>query len=160
MSRAANGCSCAVRPAPSSARSRAGRTWLPEFCDRIDQVIDTLHGVPQTLIHGDYYPDNMVYANGRISVFDWEQAAIAPGEIDLASLMLGWHDEVVQVAEDAYRRARWPEGAPASFPETLEAARIYVLLRLLGEARGWPNRPTRRWRVDLLRQSAERLGLL
>jgi hypothetical protein len=141
-------------------RTLAGRAWLTAFCDRIDQVSDTLCGAPQTLIHGDYYPDNMMYLDGRISVFDWEQTAIAPGEIDLASVTNGWQDEVVLAAEDAYCRARWPDGAPASFPGTLEAARIYVLMRLLGEARGWPNRATRRWRVDLLRQSAERLGLL
>ena len=87
-----------------------------------------LLGVPQTLIHRDYYPDNMVYLDGRISVFDCEQTDIAPGEIDLASLTNGWHEEVVQAAEEAYCRARWPDGAPASFPEILEAARIYVLL--------------------------------
>lgn len=141
-------------------RTLAGRAWLVAFCDQIDRVIDMLQGVPQTLIHGDYYPDNMLYLDGRISVFDWEQTAIAPGEIDLASLTVGWHEEVVQAAEAAYCRARWPGGTPGSFQGTLEAARIYVLLRLLGEARGWPDRSTRRWRVDLLRQSADRLGLL
>ena len=85
------------------------------FCDRIDRVSHILQRVPQTLIHGDYYPDNTMCLDGRISVFDWEQTAIAPGEIDLASLTNGWHDEVVQATEDAYRCARWPGGAPASF---------------------------------------------
>ena len=150
----------AARTRDFERRTIAGRAWLMAFCDRIDRVSHILQRVPQTLIHGDYYPDNTMCLDGRISVFDWEQTAIAPGEIDLASLTNGWHDEVVQATEDAYRCARWPGGAPASFPETLDAAHIYVLLRLLGEARGWPNRATRRWRVDLLRQSAERLGLL
>ena len=150
----------AARTRDFERRTIAGRAWLMAFCDRIGQVSDMLQRVPQTLIHGDYYPDNTMCVDGGISVFDWEQAAIAPGEIDLASLTNGWHDEVVQAAEAAYCRARWPGGAPSSFPETLEAARIYVLLRLLGDGRGLPDRSTRRWRVELVRQSAERLGLL
>lgn len=141
-------------------RTRAIGAWLGAFLDRIDAVSELLCGVPQTLIHGDCYPDNMVCHDGVITTFDWEQAARAPGEIDLASLTLGWHDEVVRAAEDAYRRARWPDGPPPAFARTLEAARALVLLRLLGEAEGWPDRSTRRWRVDLLRQSGERLGLL
>ena len=150
----------AVRTRAFERRTQAARAWLSSVIDRLDPVFDRLLGASQTVIHGDFYTDNTVYHDGRLSVFDWEETAIAPGEIDLATLTYDWHDEVVQACEASYCRARWPEGAPASFADTLEAARVFVYLRLLGEARGWPNRSTRRWRVELLRRSAGRMGLL
>ena len=150
----------AARTRAFERRTQAGRAWLSGVIDRLDPVFARLLAAPQTVIHGDFYTDNMVYRDGRLAVFDWEEAAIAPGEIDLATLTYDWHDEVTQASKDAYCSARWPEGAPAGFDDTFEAARIFMYLRLLGEGRGWPNRSKRRWRVELLRRSAERLGLL
>jgi len=150
----------ATRAREFERRTRAGRTWLPAVVDRIDTLISMLHDAPQTVIHGDYYPDNMVYLDGVVSPFDWEQTAIAPGEIDLASLTQGWHPEVLQASEEAYCLARWPGGPPATFSTTLAAARVFVLLRLLGEAPGWPTRRERNARVERLRPLAERLGLI
>jgi aminoglycoside phosphotransferase (APT) family kinase protein len=109
----------AIRTLQFERRTRPGRTWLPVFTARIDAAIEVLRRAEQTVIHGDYYADNTLYHDGRISVFAWEHTALGPGEIDLASLTHGWHDEVVQAAEDAYYRARWPDGAPAGFAATL-----------------------------------------
>lgn len=150
----------AARAQEFERHTGAGRTWLPTVVNRIDTLISLLQGTPHTLIHGDYYPDNMVYLNGVVSPFDWEQTAIAPGEIDLASLTQGWHPEVLRAAEEAYCLARWPDGPPATFGTTLAAARVFVLLRLLGEAPDWPTRQERDARVERLRPLAERLKLI
>jgi len=124
------------------------------------RLVTLLESVPATLVHGDFYPDNMVFVKGQPCIFDWEEAALAAGELDIAALTHDWHDEVVQAAESAYRQARWPDGSPTLHADRLEAARIIVNCRLLGEAPGWPDRSTRRWRVELLRRSAQRLGIV
>jgi hypothetical protein len=150
----------AQRAVAFERRTRAWRAWLPTLLERLPRVLDLLDAAAPTLVHGDFYPDNMVYVGGVARVFDWEDAALGAGELDLATLTYDWHDEVVQAAEAAYVAARWPSGAPAAFPDTIEGARVLVGLRLLGEAPGWPDRSERRHRVELLRQSALRLGLL
>jgi hypothetical protein len=62
--------------------------------------------------------------------------------------------------EEAYQRARWPEGVPAGFERTLDAARIYLHFRWLGERPDWTIREKTLWRYEHLRAVAERLGLL
>jgi len=64
---------------------------------------------------------------------DWETAAIAPGEIDLATLTEGWPPEVSRQFEAEYQRARWPGGSPAGFQRNLDVARVYMQLRWLGD---------------------------
>ena len=60
---------------------------------------------------------------------DWETAGFGPGEIDLAMLTAGgWPHETCRVAEQAYAAARWPEGEPDGFAETLAAAQLYALV--------------------------------
>lgn len=149
----------ALRTQAFERRTRAGREWIPSLVSRLPRLIDILQSAPPTLVHGDLYQDNVTVVDGQPWLFDWEEAALAPGELDLATLTHDWHDEVVQAAADAYVRARWPAGAPSDFGARFEAARMFVIFRLLGEAPGWPDRSMRRWRVELLRQSAERIGL-
>ena len=60
-------------------------------------------------------------------------AAIAPGEIDLATLTEGWPPEVSRQFELEYLRARWPAGPPAGFQRNLDLARVYMQLRWLGD---------------------------
>jgi hypothetical protein len=100
---------------------------------RADEFIDHLVTAPPTLIHGEFYPGNVLCEKDRISPVDWESTAVAPGELDLASLTEGWPPDFVAECEGEYARARWPGGAPAPFQRTLCAARLYWAFRWLGD---------------------------
>jgi hypothetical protein len=134
--------------------------WLAELCRRFAAVSVYLQEQPATIIHGDYYADNVLFQQGAVYPIDWEQAAVAVGAIDLASLTNGWPDAVSMECEQRYQQSRWPAGAPSDFPQTLDAARLFVLFRLLGEAPNWPDAAARRWRLTLLQRAGERMGLL
>lgn len=140
-------------------RSRHYR-WLSELCRRFEEISVFLQAQPPTIIHGDYYADNVIFQQGAVCPIDWEQTAVAVGEIDLASLTNGWPVEVSEECEQRYQQSRWPGGSPADFQQTLDAARLFVLFRLLGEAPDWPDAGTRRWRLRLLQSAGERMGLL
>ena len=113
---------------------------------------------PQTVIHGEYYPQNVLAQEGVIYPVDWESAAVAAGEIDLASLTEGWPAEFARRCEEEYALARWPEGAPPEFERTLAVARLYFPLRWLGHAGTLT--PERSRFLDRLRLAGERLGLI
>jgi hypothetical protein len=106
--------------------------WLSDLCDALESVLPRLADAPQTIIHGEYYPHNVLYVRRAVWPIDWESAAVAPGEIDLATLVEGWSpfDRRRFIAE--YKRARWPSGAPEYFDEIFDIARLYVAFRWLG----------------------------
>ena len=64
---------------------------------------------------------------------DWESAALAAGEIDLASLTSGWDADLAALCEQEYCLARWPEGTPDDLALRLTAARVFLNLRRLGD---------------------------
>jgi hypothetical protein len=133
-------------------------TWLGALCGRYQGL--HLLSQPATVIHGEYYKHNIVHLQGAAYPVDWESAAIAPGEIDLASLIERWPAEIAQSCEAEYRDARWPEGAPADFCRNLDAARLYLQLRWLGDQPAWTTDEHRQWRFAELRAVGERLGLI
>jgi thiamine kinase-like enzyme len=113
------------------------------------------------VIHGEYYPaKNILYAAGIVCPVDWESAAIAAGEIDLAALTEGWSADAARECEHQYQRNRWPWGAPADFEQTLGAARLYLAFRWLGEEPGETTHERNLCRFDNLRVVGERLGLI
>jgi aminoglycoside phosphotransferase (APT) family kinase protein len=134
-------------------------TWLATVCRRY-QRLHLLSESSATIIHGEYYKHNIIHLHGAIYPVDWESAAIAPGEIDLASLTERWPAEIAQHCEAEYREARWPEGAPSGFDKSLDAARLYVQFRWLGDQVGWTIDEDRQWRFEELRVVSERLGLI
>jgi len=135
--------------------------WLEPLCRRAGELLAILQVAAKVVIHGEYYQNNIVVCGRQIYPTDWESAAIAPGEIDLAALTegKGWHPKLVRQCMTEYKRARWPEGSPGSFESTLDAARIYLHFRWLGERPDWTTRESARWRFEELRCAAERLGL-
>jgi hypothetical protein len=149
----------ALRTALFAETLRERYTWLPTVCRRY-QELDLLSGLPATIIHAEYYKHNFIHLDGAIYPVDWESAAIAPGEIDLASLTERWPAEIVRHCEAEYCHARWPEGAPSGFNKTLDAARLYVEFRWLGDNAGWTTAEDRQWRFEELRAASERLGLI
>ncbi len=134
--------------------------WLATLCERFDEVIPLLLASPATIIHGEYYPHNILSQGRVIRPVDWESAAIGAGEIDLASLTEGWPAATVRRCEEEYRRARWPDGAPASFNRTLDAARLYMGLRWLGDERESTAGLDLREYFHFVRSLGKRLGLI
>ena len=144
------------------ARPLHGRfPWLARLC-KSDDWFASLLAEPPTVIHGEFYAKTVLVRNQSVFMVDWESAAIAAGEIDLAALTEGkhWPAAIVRKCERAYVRARWPEGAPASFRRTLDAAKIYLHFRWLGERPDWTVREKSLSRYDHLHAAAKRLALL
>lgn len=133
--------------------------WLPALCRRFQEKVPTLLERPTTMIHGEFYSKNILIQDDVVYPVDWEAAALASGELDLASLIEKWPAKTAERCKAAYERARWPGGAPDDFEPVLEVARLYWLFRWLGDTQ----RRTRKRlakRVTLLRSAAGRLGLL
>lgn len=142
----------------SAHRYHLGGRWLTRVIEGFEDTILDLLAAPQTVIHGEYYPANILVQNRRVRPVDWETAAVACGEIDLACLTEGWSRRVSRECERAYRAARWPHGAPKGFQRRLQAARFYVLLRWAGEPSAWYARDGRDYYTEQLRATGERLG--
>jgi thiamine kinase-like enzyme len=132
---------------------------LPGLCDLVEKDTDSLFVGPATLIHGEFYPQNILASASGLQAIDWECAAFAPGEIDLAMLLDGWEPTDARRIEDAYAEARWPSGAP-DYGRRLDAARLYVQMRWLGDRLEWTAHPDIRRRLARLRAAAESLSLL
>ena len=111
--------------------------WLRTLSECFERSFDILLSAAPTIVHGEYYPHNILVSHGVIYPIDWESAAIAAGEIDLATLTEAWNPETVRQCELAYRRARWSDSSPGDFQRRLAAARLYLCFRWLGEQREW-----------------------
>jgi aminoglycoside phosphotransferase (APT) family kinase protein len=134
--------------------------WLSDLCERAEGALAPLQDSPATVIHGEFYPWNILYHRGAVYPVDWESAAVAAGEIDLATLTEGWPPEVAQACEAEYRRTRWPDGPPADLERRLTAARLYLLLRWLGDRPEWTSHESTGDSLVRLRDVAERLEIL
>jgi len=136
--------------------------WLAGLGQWSDAWFTPLLTGHQTVIHGEFYSKTIMVRKDQLFVVDWESAAVAPGEIDLAALSEGKHSqsENARQCERAYQCARWPGGAPAEFQQTLYAARVYLHFRWLGERPDWAVREKSFWRYDQLRTVAEQLDLI
>jgi len=127
-----------------------------------EPVVRRLASMPRTLIHGEFYPCNVViHRDGhqvRICPVDWEMAAFAPALIDLASLTTGWDCRYQRALTRAYRAAL-PEGTAASrqipeqFSIDLDCCRLYLAIRMIGWSEGWQPPPQHafNWLADAVR---------
>jgi aminoglycoside phosphotransferase (APT) family kinase protein len=134
--------------------------WLGTLCEQSEEFISLLSTSPLAVIHGEYYPKNILFRGGAVYPIDWESAAVAAGEIDLAALTENWGVEIVRQCKHEYQRARWPEGAPANFERKLCAARLYLYFRWLGDRPNWTTHPRYLHSFAQLRSAGERLGLI
>lgn len=134
--------------------------WLAALCKRARAFFEPLLGPPPTVIHGEYYTQNIMYRAGTVFPVDWESAAVGAGVIDVASLTIGWPAHIVRNCERAYCEARWPSGAPPEFHRALDAAHVYLMFRCLGERAEWTTHPGSRWRFEHLADAGTRWGLI
>ncbi len=97
------------------------------------EAIAVLMGAPQTVIHGEFYPSNVLWRDGIVHPVDWETTAIAAGELDVACLTEHWGEDFEERCERAYMDARWPDGCEvAAFRRRMAAARLCMVLRWTG----------------------------
>ena len=136
------------------------RRWMQTISRHFEALAEEMTAAPVTIIHGEYYPHNILVHAGLIAPVDWESAAIAAGEIDLAGLTEGWSEDVKRACESEYRQARWPEGAPVEFERRLGVAGMYLLFRWLGDRAEWVTAERGEWRFASLRRLSEQLGVL
>jgi hypothetical protein len=138
--------------------AQATHAALPTIERVVDTALALLTSGPRVVIHGDYYADNVLYANGAMCPIDWERTGVGGGELDLAALVLGWDEPSIEASVRAYTAARWPAGAPRVFTRRFAAARMYAALRLLAERPAWPSPDVRASRLADAATAARELG--
>jgi hypothetical protein len=134
--------------------------WLGDVCLAFAQIGARLAAGPLTVVHGEFYPENLLVHDEAIRPVDWEWAGVAAGEVDVAALTEGWTADLTKASERAYAEARWPGGAPADYAWRLDAARVYLHLRWLGDRTDRLQAPELTARLEDLETVARRLGML
>ena len=147
----------------------ATRSAVIGLAGRYEPVVERLTALPVTVIHGEFYPSNVIVqpqtAGVRIAPVDWEIAAVGPGLVDLAALTIGrWTPGEREALARAYRQAAdagpGGEALPADFDAALEFCRLHLAVQWLGWDPGWepPDDHRHDWLAEAV-ASAERLGL-
>jgi aminoglycoside phosphotransferase (APT) family kinase protein len=142
---------------PSTPWDDETRAAVIDLAARYDPVVERLAALPSTIVHGEFYPSNvLVQRRGdaiRIAPIDWEIAGVGPGLLDLAALTVGkWTPAERQALERAYREAS-ADASAAGFDEALAACRLYLAVQALGRDPGW--QPPAEHRHDWLAESMQ-----
>ena len=145
---------CAERTLEFCARVPRPRPWLAEAARRYRANAVPLLVNQQTVIHGEFYSNNVLYRDDVILPVDWESAAIGAPEIDLTFLLEGWPEEARVGVLQAYVEARWRSLAPPDFDARLTAATMFSQFRWLGDRPEWTADPANNWRFETLRKAA------
>jgi hypothetical protein len=139
---------------------------IERLAGRYDGVIDRLMSMPQRIIHGEFYPSNILVnldsPHPRIAVLDWEMVAVGPPMMDLAALLASERDEArVRDIALTYRSALpdRPIGDAdhRHFLEDLAFCKLHLAVQWLG----WspdvspPRRQAHAWIADVLRLADE-----
>jgi hypothetical protein len=131
--------------------------FLTKLRGKWDELVQELMTSRATVIHGEYYPKNILVHKQVISPIDWETAAIAAGEIDVACLTECWSDQDQQNCVREYSRARWPQGPPVEFRRRLAIAEMYLQLRWIGQRRALVSKQEVAFRVRRLRKLCKQI---
>jgi aminoglycoside phosphotransferase (APT) family kinase protein len=112
-------------------------TRLRDLLDEQEQRAGTLarHGGPETLLHGDLWPMNVMVHTGdgdaQVRLIDWDHAAVGPASYDLSTFIhrfpSGDRASILQLYEKEVADAGWrlpPATALNNMFETAELARI------------------------------------
>ena len=151
----------AQRTAAFSGEWQQSYSWLSALCAEYEKAVSFLLARPQVVAHGECYPMNILVRDSAVYFVDWESAALAPGEIDLAALTEGWDAKVVLACEREYCQARWPHASSTrEFEQGLWAARLYWGFRWLGDRPSWTAGRGARAHFAQLRAAGEHLGLI
>lgn len=137
----------------------AEHSWLADVAAAYRSAIPTLLAAPPTVIHGEFTTRNTLWVEGRVLPIDWETAAIAAGEIDLAVFTYDWHPDDVAEMVAAYVRHRWAGAAPHDFVARFRAARLYVVFHWLFGSHRPVGEERLRCHLEGIRDEAAALGI-
>jgi aminoglycoside phosphotransferase (APT) family kinase protein len=129
-------------------------------------VVDRLAALPATIIHGEFYPENVLVEQGdgehRVCPVDWEMAGVGPGVVDVAGLTAGaWTIEQKESLALAYHGALEGERPPREeFLADLALCRIHLALQwaAASERAAGGREQVERWLTEAL-DTADALGL-
>lgn len=114
------------------------------FAGRCQEALDWLVDQPVTLLHGEYYPSNIVIERDgdalRVRPVDWEMAGVGSGLLDLAALCSGaWGEPERETLAAAYREALPAEVRPpaGALHEGLDRCRLLLAVQWLGWSDDW-----------------------
>lgn len=129
------------RAVPALARVRSQWRLPGEGFERVvrhyDQVVRHLMTLPRSIIHGEFYPSNILISRRsdgglRICVVDWGTTAIGPRLLDLASLVSGkWTNTQRLEFADTYRRLALPGMSPKELKRSLAFCRLHLSMQWL-----------------------------
>lgn len=123
--------------------------WIQE---RHPELVSRLLDLPRTVIHGEFYPSNvLVRLEGQgasLWAIDWDMAAVGPALVDLASLSGGkW----IEAERSAMTQAYWEQstrmdGAPCSSSfdgllASVQLCRLHLAIKWLGWSGSWTPPP-------------------
>jgi hypothetical protein len=123
---------------------------LERLGEQYDGVLARLAELPQSLIHGEFFPSNVLVDDResppRICPIDWELAGIGPRWLDLAALMAGnWRDDERESMQRAYYEACDSRGRPAidyqQFLTGVDLCRLHLAVQMLGWSATWRPSP-------------------
>jgi hypothetical protein len=147
--------------------------WIPDLCRGAEAFVDRFLEIPQTLIHGECTVHNFVIRGAipdhvwkdpaydvQMALIDWESAAIAFGEIDIAVLVDQWPADVEAMCYEEYTRGRWGDNPPADADFNIRAGQLYMHLRWLGNSADTTTSTKNSFRLERLRQVGEELCLI
>ncbi len=125
-----------------------------------EAVVERLAALPTTLVHGELYASNVLVAESRVCVVDWELAGVGPGVLDVAALTTGWPDPERSTLAEAYRSALARPPDADRFAADLSCASLHLAVQWLGWSSEWtpPPEHARDWRAELPKL-AKRAGL-
>jgi Phosphotransferase enzyme family len=149
------------RAEQATAKAGVATEWLRAAFAGFRQSIDSLVATDPSPIHGEYYPHNVLIHGERIRPIDWESAALAAGEVDLAALTERWPTETVELCQRAYEQARWPHGAPPGWRRGLRLAQLYLRFRWIASD-PWRQKPDPQssWQLGATRSLSAELGFI
>jgi serine/threonine protein kinase len=114
---------------------------LESIVDMYQKVALGLAAAPQTLVHGDYAADNIMFdeESGRVIILDWGDAHVGPGLLDLIELNGFATAEfgpkilprLLQAYRSAYRSASGEPLAAARLEELLVCSQIEKKMSLM-----------------------------
>jgi thiamine kinase-like enzyme len=137
--------------------------WLPAAAVTAERAMEILSASPPAVIHAEYYPQNVLFRDGRVCPVDWETCSIGPAELDVVTLLEGWEQDVVERCTKAYCEARGLEHSISGFDNRLNAARLLVNVYWLGQGTEYTQEHEARavevdWRLEELRECVRRIG--
>jgi hypothetical protein len=131
---------------------------VARICAGFPSMVDLLVRTPQVVIHGEYYPKNVLISDGVACPVDWETAAVGAGELDAVSLAEGWGDPIEEMSAREYLRARWDDAPPADAGRVLDVARLHWGFRWAAEDIRSGNE-VEDYHADRIELAGRRLGL-